>query len=173
VRAEVGCFTSRPLFRQGITPPWAVRYLRSLILPEAQPAKPSRRILLLRKDEKKRPLANAAELEAALAPHGFVSVEPAKLSVTEQARLFAEAEAIIAVHGAALANLVFASAGTHVLEILPLGPRLGVYRILADRVGTLYDCVFGNGPLGDKDAALVVDPVTITSAVSQWSLTAK
>ena len=39
------------------------------------------------------------------------------ISVQEQAQLLASAEFVVAPHGAAMANLVFASTGTNVLEL--------------------------------------------------------
>ncbi len=47
----------------------------------------------------------------------FVSADYEDLSVREQARLFHDAEIVIAPHGAALANLVFCRPGTHILEL--------------------------------------------------------
>ena len=47
------------------------------------------------------------------------------MSVSEQAQLFANAEAVVGVHGAALTNLVFAAPGTRVVEIFPPGVARG------------------------------------------------
>ena len=41
------------------------------------------------------------------------------MTVASQARLFANATAIIGVHGAALTNLLFAQPGTKVIELFP------------------------------------------------------
>ncbi len=41
------------------------------------------------------------------------------MSVKEQVKLFAEAELVVAAHGAALTNLVFCSPGTRIVELFP------------------------------------------------------
>jgi len=60
-------------------------------------------------------------LMAHLADRGFEMVDPGSLPVTEQIRAFAEASLIVAPHGAALANLTFASPGAAVVELFPAG----------------------------------------------------
>ena len=46
-------------------------------------------------------------------------VDPGDLSLVEQIRLFAEADVIVAPHGASLANLPFCSPGSTLLELFP------------------------------------------------------
>jgi Glycosyltransferase 61 len=78
-----------------------------------------RRIYISRRSAAHRKLANEAELERLLDRFGFTTVEFESLDFAEQVRMVSRAEAIIAVHGAALANLIFAKAGTPVIEICP------------------------------------------------------
>ncbi|MDO7867847.1 glycosyltransferase family 61 protein [Nocardioides jiangxiensis] len=59
---------------------------------------------------------NEDEVLAVLKPLGFEVFDPGAVSVREQHDQFATAEAIVAPHGAALTNLVFASPGAKVLE---------------------------------------------------------
>ncbi|MFS3127162.1 glycosyltransferase family 61 protein [Nocardioides sp. Bht2] len=66
-----------------------------------------------------RRLVREAELLPLLAERGFVCVEPGGLSIQEQIDTFAAAEVVVAPHGAALTNLVFASPGVRVLELFP------------------------------------------------------
>src|SRR5690606_30195157 len=103
-------------------PDWVVRFLRENILSRApsdlRPWSP-KRLYVSRKGLQWRNVLNEAEVLEVLAPLGFESVALDGLSVLEQAALFRDAEMVIAPHGAALANLVFASPGAKVVEILP------------------------------------------------------
>src|SRR5690606_39867557 len=65
---------------------------------------------------RRRRLVNEEALITALAAHDIVAVTLEEMTFVEQVRLFAEAELIVALHGAGLANLVFSDA-VHVVEI--------------------------------------------------------
>jgi glycosyltransferase involved in cell wall biosynthesis len=80
-------------------------------------ARTPRRLALLRGPESHRSLLRRQEIADLLAYRGFVEYEPSRDTVEEQARIFAGAEVIVAVHGAALTNLIFCRAGTRVLEL--------------------------------------------------------
>lgn len=100
-------------------PRWVVDSIRRHLLPEDLAA-PSRKLYVGRHGgPHTRRLLNEVALLDLLAPHGFESVRPEDHSVAEQARMFAEAEVIVGVHGAALSNLVFCSPGARVLGLLP------------------------------------------------------
>jgi capsular polysaccharide biosynthesis protein len=71
---------------------------------------------------------------AHLAGRGFERVDPGSLPVAEQIRAFAEAAVIVAPHGAALANLTFASPGAAVVELFPAGCLLPDFWRLAGGV---------------------------------------
>ena len=68
-------------------------------------ADPGRRLYLSRRGVRK--VANEAQLIAALAPLGFEVVDPDRLSVAEQVKLFAESGLAIGGHGAAFSNAIF------------------------------------------------------------------
>ena len=76
-----------------------------------------RRIYLTRADAKIRRLSNEDEIMPILSSKGFECISAAELSLDDQGRCFAEADLIVAQHGAALANLYFAKAQTKLLEI--------------------------------------------------------
>lgn len=82
-------------------------------------AQPHRRLYLSRADASVRRMANEDELLHILEPLGFEKIVIGDRSVFEQSALFAQAESVIAPHTAALANLVFCSPGTRVLDIMP------------------------------------------------------
>ncbi len=114
------------------------------------------RIILARGPAAQRLLLNEDDLIATLAPLGFRVVRPETLSLADQVRLFRGAEAIIAPHGAALANLGFARPGTIVVELLMDACVDWRYRHLAALAGLDYDCVLGRAlrPWPDLGPAL-------------------
>jgi hypothetical protein len=66
-----------------------------------------------------RSVLNALEVETVLSRKGFESFLMEDLDVYQQIDLFRSADFVVASHGAALANLMFCSAGTKVLEMSP------------------------------------------------------
>lgn len=78
---------------------------------------PGELLFVSRSDAKVRRLVNEAEVEAALAPLGFISIVPGEMPVREQIRRFSRAKVIVGAHGAAFGNLVFATPGIKVIEI--------------------------------------------------------
>jgi len=67
----------------------------------------------------KREMRNRQQLADALAGRGFTVVHPETLPFDVQAAIFAGADVIVAEFGAAMVNVVFASPGTEVVEIIP------------------------------------------------------
>jgi capsular polysaccharide biosynthesis protein len=102
------------------------------------------RPFLARRDT--RVIANMAKVEACLAPHGYTTVYAEDLSPADQMRLFREAEAMVAVHGAALAPLLYVPPDgrlRQLVEILPVGHMTDVYRVMAEQVGVGWTGVRG------------------------------
>jgi capsular polysaccharide biosynthesis protein len=67
----------------------------------------------------KREMRNRQQLADALAGRGFTVVHSETLPFDVQAAIFAGADVIVAEFGAAMVNVVFASPGTKVVEIIP------------------------------------------------------
>jgi len=78
-----------------------------------------RRLYVSRRGQPMRVMVNEVALEAALIRRGFQIVRPERMTVADQIRLFAEAEAIVGPTGAGLTNAVFAAPGCKVVEIQP------------------------------------------------------
>lgn len=78
---------------------------------------PSRRFFITRRAADRRRLVNEEELEPILAEHGFEIVDPGELSFRQQVELFGQAEAVVTLHGSALANILFAPPGCKVMEL--------------------------------------------------------
>lgn len=91
------------------------RGIRSNVIDDAVPC---RRIYVRRRPGGRCP-ANEQELEALLVQRGFECFSLERMRVRDQIRLFAEAEMVVAPHGAGLTNLLFASPFTRVLELRP------------------------------------------------------
>lgn len=93
-----------------------------------------------------RRIENEAEIEADLAADGFVKLYPETMSVPEQIELFNGATDIVAIHGAALAPLMFRSPlapSFDLLEILSPGHVANSYRLMTAQVGGRYVGVRG------------------------------
>lgn len=129
------------------TPPWVVAFLRERLLPTRAQRVPGRRIYVTRGSERgNRIVTNEAEVAAMLTTLGFAVVDPGTLSVARQIETFAEAEWIVAPHGAALANLAFASPGATVIELFAPDYVQGCYWKLSDCVtGLDYRYLVGSG----------------------------
>lgn len=100
----------------GTVPTWVTAFLKDKFLdPIERPVK--KRLYISRKNALKRKILNESELLSALQNYGFEEVLLEKLSVAEQAQLFAQAEWIVAPHGAGLTNLAFCGPGATLIEI--------------------------------------------------------
>lgn len=103
--------------------------------------RPGRRLLVSRGDATKRRISNEPTLLAALERHGFERLVPGSLTFDEQVATFADAEIIVAPHGAGLANLLFVSPPGAVVELLPTDVHRPHYRRLAAEVGVRYQAI--------------------------------
>jgi hypothetical protein len=81
---------------------------------------------------------NEDELVQTLQPLGFETHEMEALSPAEQISLFRDAEDVVAVHGAALTNLIYAAAGTRVLELMPDPEYRSAYAEISDKLGLAH-----------------------------------
>jgi capsular polysaccharide biosynthesis protein len=134
---------------QGVSD-YAVDILRESFLPLTSPASNStRRIYLTRGDTARRSIANECELISLLRQRNFEVIDPAALSFREQVELASQAEWIVAIHGAALANAVFASPGCHVLELFDPAFQPGIYKSLCKRINAVYHSLILEAKAGD------------------------
>lgn len=123
-------------------PGWTGDWLKKIFLPKKQLAS-SKKIYISRKGAPSRKIINEPELIAALTACGFETIETESLSLSEQAELFYSASAIVAPHGAALANLVFCQEGTKVIELFPGSYIYNYYWLISNKLKLDYSyCVF-------------------------------
>ena len=105
VTADVLVVPAPPAMSE-VNPPWAVQWLRDRLLPRVDLTGPRQRIYVTRgPSANNRTVLNDDVVTALLESRGFVLVDPGQLTVAEQIRTFANADVIVATHGAALANL--------------------------------------------------------------------
>ena len=117
-------------------PRWVVDWVRDSFLPLAGSAPGAtsgrRRLFISRSIARNRRIVNEDEIWALLEPRGFEYVLAEKLPFAEQIAMFAGAEAVVAPHGAGLANLVFCAPGTRVVELFPSMTMDAYYRLSID-----------------------------------------
>ena len=154
VRAKPLIVPSFPNAFRGI-PDWVVRYLCQelggcvSLMRFQNEGKTARKLFVGRKGARHRRVENEAQVTSALCERGFKAVSPSTLSFVEQACQFRQAEVIVGVHGAALANLIFCKPGTMVLEIVPPNYAFPLYRNLCECLGLQYKAI---APAGMSDA---------------------
>lgn len=97
------------------------------------------KILISREDAGSRRILNFNQLEEELEPMGFQSYVLSELDLLEQITLFENAEFVLGVHGAGLANILF-SEDTKVLEIRPSSKnKWHDFYIMSEQLGFSYD----------------------------------
>jgi capsular polysaccharide biosynthesis protein len=140
IRAECLVVPSLPSVVGEKNPPWVVEFLRRRLMSGLSPSEERRPLYITRTaGTNNRAVVNEPELLAFLADRDFHIVDPSVLTVVAQMEAFASASVIVSPHGAALANLVFASPGTRVIELFPPGSVLPDYWRLASSVpGVTY-----------------------------------
>jgi capsular polysaccharide biosynthesis protein len=99
-------------------------YLKNVIfkfqeLDSPQTKDANRRIYISRKDAGKRKVENETELIPMLQEHAFEIIQMEKLSFREQRELMRETKVLMSIHGAGLANLIFMSEESKVIELHP------------------------------------------------------
>lgn len=125
---------------------YGLNWLRDRVLENVgkTAALPNRRIFVSRRDAPSRYMTNEDEAIDALSPIGIERVELSGLSFTEQVKLFAESELVVAPHGAGLANMIFAPRTCGVVELVS-GPiaHMSDIRIIQQtlgQTGTVIPC---------------------------------
>ena len=145
-------------------PPWVSRLLRERLVPAGVERVPGRHLYLARRAGlHNRAVLNESEVLALLEPLGFEVVDPGALSVADQIRTFAEADVIVAPHGASLANLPFCSPGSALLELFPSQSMVADYwKMTCGVEGLEYQYLSGAGPaVGITRGEFVVADITV------------
>lgn len=97
--------------------PYAVHFLRSRLLPFASEKPSGKKRIFIRRTGQFRNIVNDREVIAFFQRLGWSIVDTAILSLAEQIRMFADAEAICGAHGAAFTNVVWCQPNCRVIEL--------------------------------------------------------
>jgi capsular polysaccharide biosynthesis protein len=116
---ESAAIPSMDHFSKAIAP-WKIDMLRGLRTSNA--GRPAKRIYVSRKRAAVRRIINEDELANLLRSANFELLELESMTWDEQVAIFAQAEVVLAPHGAALANIAFCEPGSLIVEI---GTRTG------------------------------------------------
>ncbi len=115
IEADEVVAASVPSCTLGVTAE-AARTLRGFRAPlDTKAAPPPRRFVVLRRGV--RSFLNEREVVEALEPFGFAAVRLESMAFEAQQSLFADAEALVAPHGAGLVNLAWSQRACEVLEV--------------------------------------------------------
>jgi len=160
----------------GAEVPDAVSWLRERFWAAAgvERAEPRRRFYLSRKGAEHARVVNEAELVPVLDTHGFEVIQPERMSVADQVRLFAQAEAIVSATSAGLTNLLFAGRETKNLEILEpewAARKAFVVWTLAETLDQSFWYLTAEtapNPERPKRADLHVPAITLERALGRW-----
>jgi capsular polysaccharide biosynthesis protein len=119
-----------------------------------------RRIFVMRGSVSRRRLLNQEEIAARLLPLGFTCCpDPAELTFDEQVRLFANAQLIVGVHGAALTNILFAPPHSVLVELY-VNDAQPHFRVMAATREMRYISLCGTsvGGPGHQHDDFTIDP---------------
>jgi len=127
----------------GFLPQAYIDYFRRFMLErDGDSSMPSgtERIYVTRRGASMRRLKNEVAVAEYLESRGFQTVALEEYTLEEQARLFSTARAVVAQHGAALANLIYMSKGS-VVEIFSSPDTPQYYSQYADTMGLDYTAI--------------------------------
>ncbi len=134
---------------------------------------PERRLFIDRQPDRGRALVEREGVMARLARHGFTVIDPETLSPRQQAIRFAQAEIVVGIAGAGMANTVFCRPGTPVIHLVPEGWEDPFYWEIAVACGLTYHAVFGPRVVSDAPDFLRdfrVDPADLAEALEESGL---
>jgi capsular polysaccharide biosynthesis protein len=130
------------IYQDPLHAPSHIAWLRRVFLTEKEETLPKKLYISREDAQGRRGLANEEEALAVLHRNGFKKIVLSGLTIKQQASLFSNATAIVAPHGAALANLVFCSKGVKVCELQSKLTYTSMYHSLGSIIGAgRYDII--------------------------------
>ena len=120
--------------------------LRKYILAQTPPAQGPRKRIYISRSGRRR-ILNEPEIIELLQVYGFEIIEDTPRSVTEQIRIYQNAEFIIGPHGASFSNILWCQPDTHLFEIFSPTYTPDFFRYLAHTLGLSYSAYY-YGPAG-------------------------
>ena len=132
------------------------------------------RLYLGRASAGRRRLLNERALMAALEREGFTCIpDPGVLAFDQQCRLLADADVVVAPHGAALSLLFCCAPGTRLLEIHGPSYISPLYAWMARVGGLWYSALLAESRANPSEASmddLWINPQTVLDQVLKWGL---
>ncbi|MEE9361055.1 MAG: glycosyltransferase family 61 protein [Cellulophaga sp.] len=119
-------------------PQWICQFLRDSFLTSNNNIKVNKHIYISRKNAAIRRIINEDLLFAELKKLKFEMIFLENLTFQEQVDLFSSSKIIVSPHGAGLANLVFASPNTQIIEIFPPNSDSYIYRNISENQNLNY-----------------------------------
>ncbi|MGF1454012.1 MAG: DUF563 domain-containing protein [Alphaproteobacteria bacterium] len=132
-----------------------------------RPGPARRRLWISRQDTRKRRLTNEAALRAGLAARGFEPLLLGTMAFRDQIACFLDAELVAGTHGAGFAHLLFAPAGSGVVELFPANRLRNTYALLSYALGHRH-CAVAGTPGGPRER-YSVDAGTVFAAVENMA----
>jgi capsular polysaccharide biosynthesis protein len=134
-------YFSSPTMMTGLLDPYGVTFLRNAFAERGDSEYDSPKRFYVQRVGAARGIVNDAEVVQFFQARGWAVVDTQQLTMAQQIQLFAKAEEICALHGAALTNLLWCRPGTKVLELVADTFMNGVYEGIAESVGLNYNFV--------------------------------
>ncbi len=131
-------YFAAPTAMTGGSDAYAVEFLRAQFLGRAESAFVAPRKVFVHRVGSVRGIVNEAEVLDFVQQRGWTVVDTAAMPMARQIALFAGADAVCALHGAALVNLLWCQPGCRVFELVPSTYLNGVYEGLAAMVGARH-----------------------------------
>jgi capsular polysaccharide biosynthesis protein len=120
----------------------------------------------------KRKLLNLDAVKSYLEHFGFIYLEMENFSLEQQIKIFASAEKIIALHGAALTHLCFAKPSIDVIDLMHKDHPQRCYLSLSKILNINYSIVECSSAENDKripeNRDLIVDILKLSIAIKNW-----
>jgi capsular polysaccharide biosynthesis protein len=168
LRADAVIATTHPRPKPDNGPGWIVEWIRAAFQKHSSDREYSRFVYVGRGDAGRRRLLNEEEcFSEVLQPLGFEAYELSEMSLPSQIRLFAGADVIVGIHGAALTNLTFCKRATSVIELFASPWRLRMFENLCNLRGLRYCAIVSQNyttdvPAVDADFTVSLDDLTAT-----------
>jgi capsular polysaccharide biosynthesis protein len=144
--------------------PYAVQFLRRSFRGRRDTAYASPRRFFVHRSGAARGISNEDEVLNFFRARSWAIIDTEALSTAQQIQLFAQAEQICALHGAALTNLLWCEPGCRVLELVSMTFMNGVYEGIAEAVRANYEFLLCEG---DSDFKARVDLAQLKERLDQ------
>jgi hypothetical protein len=120
---------------------------------------PWRKLFVSRRNARVRRILNEEEIRRSLQAQGFEVVQLEDLALADQVRLIAEAQSVVAQHGAGLTHILHMQEGTRVIEIMSSPDKYNHYSLLSANLRISHTQIFGEATGKNADITVNLDRV--------------